>query len=77
MIAKDDDLLHDTREIESVWSVQNDEGSCFKVGNNGVTKIEIYAENGQMAYVNWCAVFQDDVIKWRFDMAGMGVTYKK
>jgi hypothetical protein len=70
------DLLRDEREIESVWIATNDQQGCWKVGNNGVTKIEIYAENGQMAYVNWCAIYQGDIIKWRFDMDGMGVTYK-
>jgi hypothetical protein len=69
-------LLHDTREIDSVWVATNSEEGYWKVGLGGVTKIEIYGENGQMAIVNWCAIYQGEKITSRFDMAGMGVTYK-
>ena len=67
-------LLQDNREIESVWV--NGADGIFTVGHNGITKIEIYPEYNRAGAVAWCAVYQGDAIKWRFDMAGMGVTYK-
>ena len=67
----------DTREIESVWNVNDSEGNYFRVGVGQVTKIEIYREDGQMSGVPWAAIYQGDSIKWRCDMAGMGITYKE
>jgi len=71
------DIGHDEREVESVWQTNDTEGNYFKVGINGVTKITIYYECGQMAAVAWAAIYQGDFIKWRCDMAGMGITYKE
>jgi hypothetical protein len=69
-------MHQDKREIESVWVATASEEGFWKVGSCGITKIEIYLEDGQMAGVPWCAIYHGDEIKNRFDMAGMGVTYK-
>lgn len=68
----------DDREIENVWQANQseNESSSFKVGRSGVTKILIYRESGQMSAVPWAAIYVGDEIKWRFDMAGWGITYK-
>jgi len=65
-------LLDDKREVESICK---DEW-IIKVGEDGVTKIVIYAEPGNGAYVPWAALYQGDSIRTRVDLNGCGVTYK-
>ena len=48
-----------------------------RVGTNGVTRIELYNENGQMSYVPWIAVYKGDFLWQRFDAAGMRIYYKE
>jgi hypothetical protein len=69
-------MLQDKREIESVWVTTDNTQGIWRVGHNGITKIEVYPEDSQIGVVTWCAIYNGDVIKYRFDMAGMGVTYK-
>ena len=64
-------LLDDKREVESICK---DEW-IIKVGEDGVTKIVIYAEPGNGAYVPWAALYQGDSIRTRVDLNGCGVTY--
>lgn len=69
------ELSLDTREIAGAyWPVEGTEG--FTVGVNGVTRIEAYDENGQMAMVPWVAVFKGDQICCRAPAAQMSVHYK-
>ena len=69
-------MYEDEREIESVYVAADDNQGFWKVGSNGVTKIVIYSEPGQRDWVPWCAVYVGEEIKYRFDMAGMGIKYK-
>ena len=67
-------MLEDTREIEAV--------SCdiaqytWKIGKDGVTKIECYGENGHMALLAWFAIYVNGVLKVRMDSYAKSVSYK-
>ena len=64
-------MIQDKREILSIWDAEG----LFKVGLGGVTRIEIYQEKGEMAMVNYAAVFEGDILSNRVDMKGWGITY--
>lgn len=67
-------ILEDKREIEAL--------SCdaaqytWRVGRDGVTKIEAYGENGHMAKVVWFAIWMGDEIKLRMEGTAKCVSYK-
>ena len=46
--------------IKAIWYV---DGSCVKVADNGVDKISVIIENGQMAGVPWFGVWNKGVLK--------------
>jgi len=47
------------------------------VGSDGVTKIVLYRENGQMDHVPWAAIYKGDFLWQRVDLAGMRIIYKE
>lgn len=61
-------VMDDTSTIKSAWG-EGQTGAT--VGMAGVTRIEPYEENGQMAPVTWLAVFRGDTVVARLNMAGM------
>jgi hypothetical protein len=60
-------------------SIQCDHAQCTvaKVGQDGVTKIVLYNENGQMCYVPWAAIYKGDFLWQRVDLAGMRIIYSE
>jgi len=50
---------NDEREIQSIWHNAQD---GHTVGQDGVTKIETYEENGHMALLTYFAVYKDDFL---------------
>jgi hypothetical protein len=65
----------DERPIHGVESIAHPEEHGWAVGVDGVTKIVIYAEFGQQAYVPWLAIYKGDAIAVRLDAAGMVIRY--
>ena len=74
MMDKPGSMIHDSREIASIHN-NFGQGTIF-VGTDGVTKIVIYEELGQCAYVPWAAVYIGEFLAKRIDMNGWGITYK-
>ncbi len=66
-------MIDDKRPIKQIFK----EYGSYDVGTNGITKIEIYQEPGQMGYVNYAALFQGDSICMRIDLSGWGVVYEE
>lgn len=62
-------------EKNIVECVCDGNGALVKCGVNGVTRIELYNENGQMSYVPWAAVYKGDFLFMRIDLAGKSVKY--
>lgn len=68
------ELSKDTRPITAIsWA--DTEGSRFKVGQNGTTRIEAYDESGHMANVPWIAVFKGDEIVLRTAADHVDISY--
>lgn len=68
-------LLEDNRKIISIHS--NTETAFYAtVGDDNITKIEVYPEKGQMAEVPWFAIYAGDEIVGRVDAMGLGVIYE-
>ena len=68
-------MIDDTREIADIF-----DGEAFwRVGgSSGITKIEVYEENGEMAAVPWFALWAGDAIKCRINAARItGISYKE
>ena len=66
-------MVDDKRLIKQIFK----EYASYNVGRNGITKIEIYQEPGQMGYVNYAALFRGDSIYARIDLSGWGVVYEE
>jgi len=49
----------------------------YIVGIDGVTKIDLYHENGQMGYVPWLAIYKGDFLYARMDASHMRIVYKE
>ena len=66
-------ILKDKRKIKAL--------SCdlsrytWRVGQDGITKIEAYGENGHMAEVIWFAVWAGDEIILRMEGTGKSISY--
>lgn len=58
-------IIHDERIIQSAWG--KDYGAT--VGRFGVTRIEPYQEDGQMAPVTWLRVWKGDTLLARLNTA--------
>ena len=66
------DVLFD--ESLTIVGLSNDAQGCDLewVGKNGVTRIEVVSECGQMARVPWFAVYRGDVLFQMFNAAQVG-----
>ena len=58
-------LFDDKRPIEAIWPGPD----ALVVGKDGVEKIEVYQENGQLAPVAWFAVYKKGVVSHRVNAA--------
>lgn len=65
-------MLQDDRPIVDIV---HPNGNMFIVGIFGITKIEIYAEPGQMGVVPWAAIWKGDWLSDRVDIAGWRIHY--
>jgi hypothetical protein len=68
-------LTMEKKEIAAVYDAHFEGGICHRVGANGVTKIEPYDENGQMAYVPRVRVFRGDDIYCTLPVTNLCVEY--
>jgi len=64
-------MIDDKRRIALIFK----DSAIYGVGENGITKIEVYQEPGQMAMINYAAVFRGESLWMRVDMSGWGVAY--
>jgi len=62
-------IAKDPSRIQSAWGDDGETGAT--VGRDGVTRIEAYEENGQMAPVPWLAVFKSGRCVQRLNAAHM------
>jgi len=58
-------LTEDNRPIDLIYLPQAPEEEFYCVGHDGVTRIEVYDDNGQMARVPWLAVFKGEEVAMR------------
>ncbi len=68
-------LTRDERPIRGVYEFGGDDETGWTVGRAGVTKIEAYDENGEMAMVPWLAVYIDNHICVRIPARRVTVQY--
>lgn len=68
-LTKDDHPI-----IAAYWLEEGPVG--YRVGQNGVTKIEAYDENGDMAPTPWLAIFKGEKIVMRIAAANMSIHYE-
>lgn len=61
-------LQHDEREIASIH-IGPEQIEGYVVGHNGVTRISVYMELGQMAMVPWFNVWSGDEVICRVNAA--------
>ena len=61
-------IIDDARTIHSAWCGPPYEVGAT-VGYKGVTRIEPYEENGQMAAVTWLQVWKSDTLAARLNTA--------
>lgn len=70
-VSKVDDIMgRFDQPIQSAWSNAPDETGA-RVGFDGVTRIEPYRENGQMARMVWLRVWKGDKLVARLNAAHM------
>ncbi len=62
------EIMNDERLIKVVW---NETEKVVAVGLRGVTKIEAYEENGEMAAVVWLRIWQGDHLYARIRAGAM------
>ena len=65
-----DAAVYDSRPIRSI-TTSGDSGVTWCAGHLGITRIEAYGENGQMAAVTWFAVYEDDWLATRVNAAAV------
>ena len=65
-------LLDDERPIDAIIS----DYVTFRVGEGGITRIEVYPEPGEMGCVNYAAVYKGDFLWQRVDLKGWRVIYQ-
>ena len=63
-------MKDDARPIQPL-TIAGEGGAWWAVGRDGITKIEVYLENGQMAQVPWLAVYRGDSIATRVNCAAV------
>ena len=64
-------MIDDKRRIALIFK----DSAIYGVGENGITKIEVYQEHGQMAMTNYAAVFRGESLWMRVDLSGWGIAY--
>ena len=64
-------MMDDKRPIQGLF-FDDAQGTQLVVGSDGVTKIEVYGENGEMALVPWFSVYRGEVISVRVNAARIG-----
>ena len=71
-------LAHeDKRTIKTIF-YEGDGAGEYIVGGNGITKIEAYGENGEMAQVVWFAIYKGDFLWMRVNGKRIdGVIYEE
>ncbi len=76
---KDEFIVGSDREILEAWSAgPEDDLVGARVGYRGVTWIEPYREDGQMAGVPWLRVWKDEKLVARLNCAHMAqIRYKE
>lgn len=67
------ELVEDDRSIQAIYPAR---GGGYEVGEDGVTKIEAYNENGERAPVPWVAVYKGDEIVVRSHAAKWTIHYE-
>jgi len=68
------DILHDKREIESIWYEPDGE---YTVGSNGITKIEVYGEHSECCLRPWFKLWRNHVFLIRVNGCQLaGIRYK-
>jgi hypothetical protein len=65
-----------SRDLRAITGIFWEAGGENRVGQNGVTKIEAYDENGSMSHVPWLAVFKGDEIVSRVPADQVMVSYE-
>jgi hypothetical protein len=71
---KPDIITNDPRVIQHIYP---HEGWGYKVGRDGITRIEAYDEHGNGAFVPWFAVYKGDEMVMRVNAAYIsGVVYE-
>lgn len=65
-------ILDETRSIKRIIFRY---GGDFEVGEDGITKIEAYAENEQKAKVSYVAVYRENELYRRIPMSWVMVEY--
>jgi len=65
-------VVDEEREINEVHYQR---GGGFTVGEDGITKIEAYEENGQMAPVPWIAVYREGELHRRIPAREVVICY--
>lgn len=69
------DMTDDLRTIREIWGENGN--FWIKVGVNGVEKIDVYREAGQMGYVPWFAIWEKGEISQRINAQFLeGITYE-
>mgnify|MGYP000205648070 CR=1 FL=1 len=64
-------------EKRDIKAVHYERGGGHEVGEEGITSIEAYEENGQMAPVPWIAVYKHGEIYERIPVQQVVVQYKE
>ena len=67
------EIIEDKRPIESIWY---EPGAHYKVGQNGVTKIESYGEVGEYEWQPWLKVFKGEEIYARIPAKQVAIIYQ-
>jgi len=68
-------IIEDQREIGGVY-FDDEEGSRFQVGENGVTSIKAYGENAEYCLVPWLAIYRGEEIWQRLPAGRVRIYYK-
>ena len=70
------EMWHDEREIVSIHPF-GDHQSVFNVGEQDVTKIQVYRERGHTDYIPYIAIWKSDSVIVRLPAVGMVIYYSQ
>lgn len=68
-------IIEDQREIMELF-FDDEEGGCFRVGQNFVTAIKAYGEPAEYCHVPWLAVYRGEEIWQRLPAGRVRIYYK-